>query len=81
MMDAPGTSAVVVTTAVVTVSLLYCARSLLSPARKPVLANPLRNVEALAEGEGAPEYRPDHFPGARDVSTPVGLLSISPKTK
>ena len=77
-MEAPSTPAVVATTVAVTISLLYGARFLLYPVRRPVIASPLARVGALPAGElAALEYQPDHFPGARDVATPVSCFCLS----
>lgn len=71
--ESSKTMAIVATTVVATISALSLARYALYPTRKPVIPGPLTtSLPKLpkAELEKVP-YQPDHFPGARDVVTPV----------
>ncbi|KAL7819075.1 putative alpha/beta hydrolase family protein [Trichoderma gracile] len=76
----PQTTAMAVTvttTAVATATLLLFARSALWPRWGKVLPNPLKTAAAAdkVEVEGL-VYRPDAFPGARDVETPYGSIRV-----
>ncbi|PTB65291.1 hypothetical protein BBK36DRAFT_1122226 [Trichoderma citrinoviride] len=72
----------VTTTAVATATLLLFARSALWPRWGKVLPNPLKTAAALPGRLPAAEtveglvYRPDAFPGARDVETPYGSIRV-----
>lgn len=70
-----NTGLIVAGTAIVTTALLSFVRSYLWPTPPTVSRSPLRTIlPALSPDELAKlEYKPDNFPGARDVETPVGL--------
>lgn len=73
----PQTTAMAVTvttTAVATATLLLFARSALWPRWGKVLPNPLKTAAAAADKVEGLVYRPDAFPGARDVETPVSFV-------
>jgi hypothetical protein len=72
-----STAVVVATTAVATISVLALSRYALWPSRPKIIKGPLQSViPRLSRLElQAVDYRPDHFPGARDVETPVGSLA------
>lgn len=70
----------VTVTVVATATLLLLARSALRPRWGKALPNPLKTtIPRLSrdEIEGL-VYRPDAFPGARDVDTPVSCYLASP---
>lgn len=71
----PSTPLVMATSAFATVAFLAVAKRTLWPAEPRVLPNPLKTIiPRMTEDEvAALAYRPDQFPGARDVDTPVGL--------
>lgn len=63
-------------TAIATVGVLFVARAALWPRPQKILRNPLTTVFPRASPrdlEGL-VYRPDQFPGARDVDTPVSVF-------
>ena len=68
------------TTVLATVTFLSLARYTLSPGRPAAIPSPLKTaLPRLSERElELLEYKPDSFPGARDVSTPVRLPVASP---
>jgi len=65
--------AIVAITILATLTTMALARSVLYPRRPSVIPNPLQTkIPALSEKEVAKlEYKPDSYPGARDVITPV----------
>lgn len=70
----PSTSLIVTTTALATATLLVLGRSAGWPRRRKILSNPLQTYPPGSQQYGELEtliYRPDTFPGARDVETPV----------
>jgi len=69
-----GSSAVIVaSTVVVTAALLSLLKRALWPAHTAILPSPLRTlIPRLSREEmESLEYKPDAYPGARDVETPV----------
>ncbi|KAH0499468.1 hypothetical protein TgHK011_006665 [Trichoderma gracile] len=76
----PQTTAMAVTvttTAVATATLLLFARSALWPRWGKVLPNPLKTAATVDKvGVEGLVYRPDAFPGARDVETPYGSIRV-----
>ncbi|KAL6868386.1 putative alpha/beta hydrolase family protein [Trichoderma novae-zelandiae] len=77
----PHTAMALTTTAAATAALLLLARSALWPRWGRVLPNPLKTAAALpgrpaAEAVEGLVYRPDAFPGARDVETPYGSIRV-----
>ena len=86
--SAKSALALVVVTVVATVAFLHLARAALYPPGQPVIPNPLlTKIPQLSEKEVANlEYKPDAYPGARDVLTPVcttmarvGWIELSPR--
>lgn len=77
----PRTMAVVATTVVATISLLSLARLGLYVKWSSSIPSPLKTKipELTSEEIKRLHYRPDHFPGARDVETPVSTSLISPR--
>ncbi|KAG7293354.1 hypothetical protein NEMBOFW57_003402 [Staphylotrichum longicolle] len=73
-----STGLIVAGTAIVTTALLSFARSYLWPTPPTVSRSPLRTIlPALSPDEFAKlEYKPDNFPGARDVETPYGSIRV-----
>ena len=71
----PSTVLIVTTTAVATLSFVAFARYVLWPAKLKILPSPLHNVIPRLKKEELNRlaYRPDSFPGARDVETPVSI--------
>lgn len=71
----PGlnTAAIIASTAIATIATLSLLRFTLYPRHPKILKSPLRTViPSLTPAElEALEYKPDAFPGARDVETPV----------
>ena len=69
----PSALALIAGTAALTVALLFLASALYYPRRLSVIPNPLRaGIPQLSEKEvSRSEYKPDAYPGARDVTTPV----------
>lgn len=79
-----GTGLIVAGTAIATATLLSLLHSFLWPTQPKIVRSPLRTVlPKLSQDElDQLEYKPDHFPGARDVETPVShrlLVSDSPR--
>ncbi|UNI14454.1 hypothetical protein JDV02_001083 [Purpureocillium takamizusanense] len=74
----PSATVLVTTTAIATASLLVLARATLWPRKQRVLRSPLRTVLPRASSEELQGlvYRPDEFPGARDVDTPYGSVRV-----
>ncbi|OHE99528.1 hypothetical protein CORC01_05106 [Colletotrichum orchidophilum] len=74
----PKTAAIVATTVVATLSFLSLARLGLYPNWGTAIPNPLKTkISALTSDEVKKlAYRPDHFPGARDVDTPYGTIRV-----
>lgn len=68
-----GTTLLVTTTVITTLAVISALRLALYPSKQRAIDNPLKTVVSkLSEKEVAQlEYKPDHFPGARDVATPV----------
>ena len=66
---------IVTSTAIATAVVLSVIRRYLWPTPPKVIRSPLRTViSGLSQDEVAKlEYKSDHFPGARDVETPVCL--------
>ncbi|KDN67021.1 hypothetical protein CSUB01_03641 [Colletotrichum sublineola] len=74
----PRTAAIVATTVVATLSFLSLARLGLCPKWNTAIPSPLKaklSTLAADEVEKLP-YRPDSFPGARDVETPYGSIRV-----
>jgi hypothetical protein len=71
--SAASSTALVATTVVTTLTLLSLARWALYPQRGLIIPGPLTTaLPRLSKDELAKvPYQPDHFPGARDVATPV----------
>ncbi|KAF6841567.1 alpha beta hydrolase family [Colletotrichum musicola] len=74
----PRTAVVVATTVVATISLLSLARLGLYLRLGSAIPNPLKTkIPALPADElQRLHYRPDSFPGARDVDTPYGTIRV-----
>ncbi|KAK0389399.1 hypothetical protein NLU13_2974 [Sarocladium strictum] len=75
----PSTSLIVTTTAIATIGALFLGRAAGWPSRPKVLANPLKTFpkgSQRREELGKLIYRPDTFPGARDVNTPYGSVRV-----
>ena len=72
----PSAAATATTTVAVTLSLLCAAHFCLYPVRRAVIPGPLgTSMPRLSKAAAAAlVYRPDMYPGARDVSTPVREL-------
>jgi hypothetical protein len=70
-----NTGLIVAGTAIATTALLSFVRSYLWPTPPTISRSPLRTIlPTLSQDEFARlEYKPDNFPGARDVETPVRL--------
>ncbi|KAI3328913.1 alpha/beta-hydrolase [Xylariaceae sp. AK1471] len=70
--------AVVATTVVTTLALVSFTRLALWPRKRQIIRGALTtSVPKLSEEELAKvAYRPDHFPGARDVVTPYGTIRV-----
>ena len=68
-----STGLVIAGTAIATVVLSWFLRTYLWPAQPSIVRSPLRTLlPTLSPEEFAKlEYKPDNFPGARDVETPV----------
>jgi hypothetical protein len=78
-----NTGLIVASTAIATATILSLLRSYLWPTPPKVVSSPLRSVlPKLSQEEfDKLEYKPDNFPGARDVETPVSTrLSPSQTT-
>ena len=69
----PSALALIAGTAALTVAFLFLASALYYPHRLSIIPNPLRaGIPQLSEKEVSRlEYKPDAYPGARDVTTPV----------
>ncbi|KAF9880025.1 hypothetical protein CkaCkLH20_02836 [Colletotrichum karsti] len=74
----PRTVAVVATTVFTTLSLLALARRGLYPKWGSAIPNPLKTKMPQLTTDEVKKlvYRPDHFPGARDVDTPYGTIRV-----
>ncbi|WYZ34935.1 hypothetical protein EsH8_I_001211 [Colletotrichum jinshuiense] len=74
----PRTVAIVATTVVTTLSLVSLARLSLYPKWGTAIPNPLKSkIPTLSHDEAKKlPYRPDSFPGARDVDTPYGSIRV-----
>lgn len=68
-----STAAIITATAIATTAFLAFGKASLWPRRAKVLPNPLKTlVSASSENfHKGLVYKPDQFPGARDVQTPV----------
>ncbi|KAH6651104.1 Alpha/Beta hydrolase protein [Chaetomium tenue] len=73
-----NTGLIVAGTAIATTIVLSLLRSYLSPTQPKVIRSPLRSVlPRLSQDEfDKLEYKPDSFPGARDVETPYGSIRV-----
>ncbi|EAQ93625.1 hypothetical protein CHGG_01860 [Chaetomium globosum CBS 148.51] len=73
-----STGLIVAGTAIATTVVLSLLRSYLSPTQPKVIRSPLRSVlPRLSQDEfDKLEYKPDNFPGARDVETPYGSIRV-----
>lgn len=73
--DGADTGLIVASTAFATTALLALLRAYLWPTPPRIDRSPLRTVlPRLSQDEfNKLEYKPDNFPGARDVETPVSL--------
>lgn len=71
--SSPSTAAVATTAALATATVFIVAREVLWPKWAKILRSPLKtSVARMTPAEiKTMVYRPDHFPGARDVETPV----------
>lgn len=69
----PSALALIAGTAALTAAFFLLAGALYNPRRLSVIPNPLRTgIPQLSEKEVSRlEYKPDAYPGARDVTTPV----------
>ncbi|KAI1779934.1 alpha/beta-hydrolase [Hypoxylon cercidicola] len=79
--EAPGESlsaAAIATTVVTTVTLISLARFALWPRKRAVIPGPLTtSIPKLPKDEiDKIPYKPDFFPGARDVVTPYGNIRV-----
>ncbi|KAK1988719.1 Alpha/Beta hydrolase protein [Colletotrichum cereale] len=74
----PRTAAIVATTVVATLSFLSLARLGLYPKWGTAIPNPLKTKMPKLAGDEVKKlpYRPDSFPGARDVETPYGSIRV-----
>ncbi|KAH6853412.1 Alpha/Beta hydrolase protein [Chaetomium sp. MPI-CAGE-AT-0009] len=72
------TALIVAGTAIATAALLSLLRSYLWPTQPKVIRSPLRTLlPRLSQDEfDKLEYKPDNFPGARDVETPYGSIRV-----
>lgn len=73
----PSALALIVATAALTAVFLLLASALFYPGYESVIPNPLRTrIPQLPEKEVSRlEYKPDAYPGARDVTTPVCIYN------
>lgn len=72
-----STAAIATTAAVVTASILILSREVLWPRWAKILRSPLKKMTHMSKEETRDlVYQPDHFPGARDVETPVCYLFV-----
>ncbi|KAJ4290695.1 hypothetical protein N0V88_006443 [Collariella sp. IMI 366227] len=73
-----NTGIIVASTAIATAALLTVLRNYLWPTQPKVLRSPLRTVlPNLSHDELQKlDYKPDNFPGARDVETPYGSIRV-----
>ncbi len=73
-----NTGLVIAGTAIATLTLSWFLRTYLWPAQPSIVRSPLRTVlPTLSPEEFAKlEYKPDNFPGARDVETPVSPTHV-----
>jgi hypothetical protein len=80
--DGDNTGLIVAGTAIATAAVLSLLRSYLWPAQPKVIRSPLRTLlPRLSQDEfDKLEYKPDNFPGARDVETPVRDLVPATQT-
>lgn len=69
----PSAVALIIATAALTTVVLLLASALFYPGHQSVIPNPLRTgFPQLSEKDVSRlEYKPDAYPGARDVTTPV----------
>lgn len=74
----PNTAAIIASTALATIATLSLLRLALYPRHPKILKSPLRTViPSLTPAElDALDYKPDAFPGARDVETPYGSIRV-----
>ncbi|TDZ12940.1 Serine hydrolase-like protein [Colletotrichum orbiculare MAFF 240422] len=74
----PRTAVIVATTVVTTLSLLSLARFALYPRWASAIPSPLQTTMSTLTHDEIKhlQYRPDHFPGARDVDTPYGSIRV-----
>jgi hypothetical protein len=75
--EGSSTGLIVAGTAIATTALLSLLRNYLWPTPPKIDPSPLRTIlPKLSPAElDKLEYKPDNFPGARDVETPVGRPS------
>jgi hypothetical protein len=75
-----STGLIVASTAIATAAVLSLLRSYLWPTPPKIDRSPLRTVlPTLSPDElNRLEYKPDSFPGARDVETPASHICIPP---
>ena len=72
----PQTAVVATAAAVATASVIVLAKATLWPPRRKVLTSPLAKLRSTPDKDVQKlVYRPDAFPGARDVDTPVFYFS------
>jgi hypothetical protein len=73
-----GTTTIIATTVAATLALMSLGRFSLWSQKPKVFPGPLTTaIPRLSETELAKvTYQPDHFPGARDVPTPVSIITL-----
>ncbi|KAK4156863.1 Alpha/Beta hydrolase protein [Chaetomidium leptoderma] len=76
--EAGNTGLIVAGTAIATATLLAALRAYLWPTPPKIARSPLRTLlPGLSQDEfNKLEYKPDNFPGARDVETPYGSIRV-----
>lgn len=72
----PTTTALVATTVAATIALVSLSRYALWPRKQRIIRGPLTtSLPRIPQAERAGiTYKHDHFPGGRDVETPVSLF-------
>ncbi|KAK4147937.1 Alpha/Beta hydrolase protein [Dichotomopilus funicola] len=76
--EGDNTGLVVASTAIATTVVVTLLRRYLWPTQPKVLNSPLRTVVSVLSQDKFNElaYKPDNFPGARDVETPYGSVRV-----
>src|SRR5689334_12911064 len=74
-LETGNTGLILAGTAIATAASLTLLRSYLWPAQPKIVRSPLKSLlPKLSQDDfNKLEYKPDHFPGGRDVETPVHL--------